>query len=374
MEPDYKPSYRAQLIRRFGSRIPTTGEGIPTGFYRVDMLPSSAPSLGSRPEGSVNASGAVTQEDGGSEVLVLEAKAMGSPPVAGQGQLMTPNEDNLPEQLRAAFVELTFDYGYPGLPNGMPFWHKLDFESGFAFAAFQFYLESGQDGPRELFMIAENDELHNVASNQVGRTITKQELLFSLQEYFIVNCWAPRAKAFDLYRETAWRHQRLRRQNTTENSHYNLADALLAKLKEYFQTERFINEMSPKAALDALAKLVAIQRISIGLPASGPLPVNQQPDATSFEMIMRNVAMQQGAGNSQQAGAQHAAHTKQLMDQVLSDPTAAGNLQEVIIRITSATVDANGGPPERRFPGRNRGPMTIEEGEFIDVSTANIPR
>jgi hypothetical protein len=381
MEPDYRPSYRASLIKRFGGRIPTTAEGIPTGYYRIDFLPPEEPqaqrlggkgtpiSPGAGTDGLSDMSGFsnVGPNSPGAEssLIPAKAKAMSLPPVTG--------DDDLADQLRGAFVSLNFDHGYPAIPNGMPFWHKLDFESGFAFAAFQFFLESGEDGPRELYALASNTELMKVASAQAGKSLLPRELLFSLQEYAILNCWSARSKAFDIYKESAWRHQRLRRQARAEDGHFSIADKLLKKLENYFETDAFMKEMTPKAALDALSKLVAIQRVSLGLPAGGPLPVNQQPESTSFEMIMRNVATAQGAGQSaaQRGGA--ISHTKEMLDQVLLDPAAAMNLQEVIIRVTSMTAESNT-KPERRFPGRDRDGIIFEEPEFIDVKSTDLPR
>lgn len=366
MELEYRPSYRADLIKRFGSRIPTTAEGLPTGYYRVDLLPTSA---GSQIQGSKGISpspGAVLAREEGSGVHpAAKANAMASPQVVG--------DDGLADHLRSAFTHLTFDHGYPAMPNGMPFWHKLEFESGFAFAAFQFYLESGDKGPRELHLLSENAELHRVAEAQAGKTLLPIELLCQLREYFTLNCWQYRAKAFDLYKESAWRHQRLKRQSLAEDRHHTLAERLLEQFATYFASPRFMDEMTPKVAIDALSKLVAIQRISLGLPASGPLPVNQAPNATSFEMIMREVATAQGAGQIGGARGNVAQHTKDMLDQVLLDPAAALNLQEVIIRVTSMSAEANKAP-ERRFTGRDRAGIVFEEAEFIDVSTSNVPR
>ena len=134
-----------------------------------------------------------------------------------------------PIALRHAYVELNFGHGYPAMPNGMPFWHKMDFEAGFAFAAFQMFLEMGEDGPRELFDLCQNLELLQIAGQQIGREITPIELGFQLQEYFILHYWYVRGRAFDLYKETALRHQRLRKQVKMEDKHYKIADSLLEK-------------------------------------------------------------------------------------------------------------------------------------------------
>ena len=405
-ESSYQPSYRAQLIRKFGGRIPTTSEGIITGYYRPDMLPMQAP--GKVPklfqETSLANAGnnAHMRDPDDSKLAAILCSAADADAEMGEAQnaRITNREDAVkneedhvfaaigdfrmpkngmaivdvdPITLRHAYVELNFGHGYPAMPNGMPFWHKMDFEAGFAFAAFQMFLEMGDDGPRELFDLCQNLELLQVAGQQIGRDITPMELGFRLQEYFILHYWYVRGRAFDLYKETALRHQRLRKQVKMEDKHYKIADSILQKLEMYFQSDAFMREMSPKTAMDALAKLVAIQRISIGLPSGGPLPINQQADATSFEMIMRNVAQTQGAGTSAGNGfGSGSNHTKDMINQVLSDPSATQNLQEVIIKISTAT---SGKPEtsERRFPGKpQRADLAIDEATIIQAELREL--
>src|SRR3972149_2029577 len=83
--------YRVLLLQRAIPALPVTAEGLPIGFYRVDLLPEQSP--GDAKE---------------------EAQA-----------------------LRNAYTDLNFDHGYPTLSDGRPFWYKLDYEPGFAFGAFQ---------------------------------------------------------------------------------------------------------------------------------------------------------------------------------------------------------------------------------------------
>jgi hypothetical protein len=280
-------------------------------------------------------------------------------------------EAEVAAQLRAAYVELNFDHGYPAMPGGMPFWFKFDFEAGFAFAAFQMYLEMGEGGPRKFHELCLNGELLAVARNQADDPeLTSAVLNLQLQEYFILHYWYARSKAFDLYREAALRHQRLRRQETTEEKHFNVAASLLEKLSAYFLTERFMDEMTPKAALDAFSKIVAIQRVSVGLPASGPLDeMKAGQQATSFEMIMRNVAKKNNAGSA--LGSDFGAgtsHTREMLDQILLDPMSAANLQEVIIRVSQVATNADQ-LPERRFPGRRKDiPMV----DTVDVAATEL--
>lgn len=398
MEPlTFTPSYRAQLIRKFGSRIPTTGEGLLVGYYRPDLLPSSPSKLilpqspfkvldsniakANKAEGDTSYIAiqprAVTEDRSEDLAVFLENKknedelaAMGASPDLSND---TVGADDIAQHLRASYVELVFDHGYPAMPNGMPFWHKMEFETGFAFAAFQMFLEIGDDGPRQLFELANNRELLQVAKSQAQRDLTTTELGFQLQEYFIVHYWHSRAKAYDLYKEAALRHQRLRKADKMEEKHFKIAGIILEKLEAYFGTEEFMNEMTPKTAMDALAKLVAIQRVSVGLPASGPLSVQQQPQETSFEMIMRSIAQKQGAA-SEGIGAGFGAgtsHTKQMIDQILTDPDSAKSIQEVIIKISTAHAGVEA-TPEKRFPGKIRPAEVIDDATVIDNELRGI--
>lgn len=387
----YTLSYRASLIKKFGGRIPTTGEGLLTGFYRSDMLPHQPP--GDVPKLMVGHSANTNEAAPVVGLQTTLGKELGqdesSGPTSGSLAKNAPmgsaagarpqktaaelaQEAELAEQLRHAYVELGFDYGYPAMPGGMPFWHKLDFESGFAFAAFQMYLESGDEGPREIHALSNNIELLAVARQQSRPDLTHVELNFMLQEYFVLHYWYSRAKSYDLYKETALRHQRLRKQVRTEDAHFSVAAKILEKLQGYFDQPRFIDEMTPKTALDAFSKIVAIQRVSLGLPSTGPLAANQQPEATSFEMIMRNVAQKQGTAAALGNGfGSSTSHTRDMIDQILTDPGAAASLQEVIIRISSVS---SGVPdtPEKRFPGKQVQEVDVDDAQIIEAELREI--
>ncbi len=403
MELTYTPSYRAGLIKKYGGRIPTTGEGLMTGYYRPDLLPAhpTALKLPSDPFSSTSGDSNIAKaknagsaanveyatppraetEDQTSGVLGNKkndesAAGAGAPVVLELGlELEAHLPDNeIANSLRAAYTPLVFDHGYPAMQNGMPFWHKMEFESGFAFAAFQMYIEAGATGPRQLYELCHNNELLQVATQQLVRKeqIQPAELSMILQEYFILHYWYSRTKAYDLYREAALRHQRLRKADLMEEKHFSIAGAILAKLETYFASEAFMNEMTPKTALDALTKLVAIQRVSVGLPTNGPLAVAQQPTETSFEMIMRNTAQKQGTAQqlSQGFGGGNA-HTREMLDQILLDPGAAANLQEVIIRVSTMSAGVPDAP-EKRFPGKQRVYQDIDEATVIDTELRGL--
>lgn len=302
--------YRIQLLQRAAGRLPLTAEGLLVGYYRSDLLPTTY----------VNAT-----------------------------------EESI--ALKGAYSDLSFEYGFPTLHDGRPFWHKFDFEPGFSFGAFQAYLELINGGPRELARLTENQELHQIASRMAGlpegQLISRADFARAMYESSIMYYWRQRAKAFDLYKEAAYRHQRLRRQSTVEDDHYTLASNLLNTLKEkVLNTPKFFDDMAPKTAVDLLGRLVAIQRVSVGLPAAGPLANKEAPTDTSFEMIMRTLGAKAGVGNTyDQQG--NAATSREAFNEVLQDAGDAGKLQEVIIRVTQRAhqqlPDASQG---RTFTGR----------------------
>lgn len=310
-------SYRALLLQKTANRIPFTAEGLPTGFYRVDLLPTA--------------------------------------PASSEEEL---------QALQTAYIDLSFEYGYPTLPDGRPYWHKLDFEPGFAYGAFQIYLEQLDVGPRELTKLAENTELLVLASRMAGmedgKLIAKDVLRRQVVEFSILYYWRSRSKAHDLYKDAAYRHVRLRRQMNVESSHYDMATALMKRLQDdVFTSKDFWENMSGKTAVDLLAKLVSIQRVSVGLPAAGPLSQKETPEDMTFEMIMRTIGQRSAQGNvyenngNQQQG-------RGILEGVLQDKVSASNMQELIIRVsqsmhkTAVLPNPNGNGEARTFKGRNR--------------------
>jgi hypothetical protein len=345
--------YRARLLQKASPRIPTTAEGLPVGLYRVDLLP--------------------------------------------EYDLRDPQEEL--QALKNAYLNLSFEYGYPTLSDGRPFWYKLDFEPGFTYAAFQIYLEAVNFGPRDLATVASDKELRRIAhkmlgsngsgsngsngSNSSGNGNTNtgtdaetqsaepvelaevEQVIPMLYEASILYAWRARAKAYDLFKEAAYRHMKLRRQSTVEDGHYELSSTLLEELKEkVINKDAFFEGMSPKVAVELLGKLVAIQRVSVGLPAAGPLPNKEAPEDVSFEMIMRSLAQKSVGtqGNVYDHATGQVTHS--ALNKVLSDPESANMLQEVIIRVTKATHQQNlnsDAPQGKRFLGRGEHEITRED-------------
>lgn len=312
--------YRALLLQRANQTIPQTAEGLPVGFYRADLLPTAA---------------------------------------------QKPEEET--QALKMAYSDLSFEYGYPTLPDGRPFWHKLDFEPGFAYGCFQVYLEQIREGPRELSELASSEELlgliTQVQPHESKAKWSAEQLNALLYEFSILYLWRARAKAHDIYKEAAFRHLRLRRQTSIEDEDYLMASSLLSQLREkVFNAPKFFEDMNAKTAADLLSKLVAIRRVSVGLPAAGPLSNKETPEDTSFEMIMRTLAQKAGQSGAvyENGGAGGPNGSRNILNEVLKDPVAAEQMQEVIIRVTKVHQQrlANPNPNQqaqgRTFTGRGR--------------------
>lgn len=319
-------SYRARMIKRASERIPVTAEDLPIGFYRCDLLPFEQPSFEEQ----------------------MPTEGISDEELLAQAQLREV------QSLSAAFTELIYDQGFPTLASGEPFWHKLDFEPGLAYAAFQIYLDMDETGARDLSEIARNTELINILTQQRdGEAPPHSQVLSIITEYSILYYWRHRSRAHDLFKEAAYRHQRIKRAMSAEDYHYRLSEKLLKQVETYLGTEDFAKGLTPKTAMEALTRLVAIQRVSVGLPAAGPLPSKEAPESTQFEMILRQLGMQNVTSGRGQGTTGSNRMKSKALENILEDPANARQMQELIIRVTTQNFDPvdpnlrDNGPPRR---------------------------
>lgn len=281
---------RAEIIASANRYLPSTNDGLPAGFYRADLVPFEAPA---------------------------------------QTAL-------LPSNIDAAFTQLNYQEGFPSLPDGRPFWHKWDLESPEAFAAFEVYVSSAESGPRQLSSLLLSVELQRL----YGERLT----VSYLRELYTIYYWKERSKAFDLYQEAAYRHIRTRRAQSMENYHYLQAEALLTKVFQALGNEETFEALrhDPGQLLNAMDKLVKIQRISVGLPSTAPAEsLKLQESTTDFEMTLRQIAQRNMSPvtNSQNTTVDESGrvipNTDNLLRGALNDPNTAKMLQEVIIKIST---------------------------------------
>jgi hypothetical protein len=269
-----------QLIEQLTPSIPLNEYDLPVFVYRPDMLDYR---MIAETLGNASVQAPTTAGYSGSALTAADVQAM----------------------LEAAIVPLSYDEGFPVLPSGVPFWNQLEYEHKEAYDAFVQYLEIG--GARQLSQL--------VAYN-----------LDELKEYFHLNYWAVRVKAFDLYRVAHHQKVKLQRMLSTEDSHYKIAEKLIARVTTALEDMDFSSEeLSPEKAVNMLEKLVKVQRVSVGLPANGE---SKESYGTNRTVAPVNVIMQQIS-----QGGSGVKKTENDVDLLLEDPDAVDLAQELIIKM-----------------------------------------
>lgn len=312
-----EPKTKAALVRHLMSKVPKNSLNLPEGIYRTDLIPDV---------NDVNGSNEPPQ--------VLSPR---EPDSADESP--SPSEAEAISVFDGAFLPLAYVEGFPALPDGNPFWYRLDFEPLEAFQAFEAYLSQGDQGARQLFILGE-DGLENGSGPQTTM----------LMEWFDLYYWEHRCKSFDLFRIAQARKMREQRALTVDDNHYMLATRLMDQLEAYMLPEdgddnEFFDLLTPKVAIDLLKLLTQMQRVSSGLPASGPSggasDGSHQPGA-SVEVIMRNIIQgnqgsMDGSGPIIDQSGREVSHLDAL-ENALQDPDTAALAQELVIKLNSPST------------------------------------
>ncbi len=138
---------RAYVCREASRLVPTNTRGLPEGFYRSDLLSVAC----------------VLDRRSADEIINPTARKSGPAPTAESVAGRVFHQDDIlildERVLKGAYVPLSYDEGYPTLPDGRPFWSQLDFEPPESYAAFRAYLDQGTKGHRELFRLADRKDI-----------------------------------------------------------------------------------------------------------------------------------------------------------------------------------------------------------------------
>jgi hypothetical protein len=280
---------KGALFRKINQKLATNHLGIPDYIYRADLLPAN--------------------------LVDYSLKA--------QGQLLS-----------AAAVPLTFEHGYPAFDEHTPFWSQFPYEPPDAFDAFIQFLELPEKSRSE-------NPVRLLPSIALLVDIPLEEVIEWCHLYY----WHFRARAYDLFIITCRQKQREQRMLTMEGAHYDLAERALQKvtrmldkkLDQVLATMGTDDEMFDETKLKDLTNitdtLVRIQRVSQGLPATGPLAANLggalAPKHSTVEDSMRHINKTSATtdGNGDGHGGLSAE-----MDEVLQDPEMLETLQDLITR------------------------------------------
>ena len=365
-----------EIMRALASELPLNDFGLPTGIYRSDLLPfhlydphiskaTVGPSESFNPplleqSHEVQAADAVQEHSPGqpqdpSEVSVpvdpfalLSGQGDGTPDTIVPKRVTKPAPEKAVAigeyriagfpavALQGAFVPMQYDEGFPAFEDGTAFWSRLSFEPTDAYMAFERYMMMSFSKPVKVAKEPENQAGTRSLSTLVAQIKPEANdveilaLTQQLKDYYHLYYWGLRARSYDLFRVTQHRQQQEIRALETHDDHYLKARGMRAKLEEYMDDEEdFWDMMTPKTAIDFHKHLTSLERISAGVPASGPM-VRDENSGRSFEVEFATVAQAhrgEGAGSGDLINEEG-----EVLDQALQDPAAVEVLQKLIIR------------------------------------------
>ncbi len=252
----------------------------------------------------------------------------GLPEFLYRADLVPSNLDGLPYEeqeriLHSAAIDISYREGYPTLADGRPFWSRMEFEPLELYDAFDVYLNmASQYGVRGIEALT-----HEPAIN-----LSMQRL----SEAFAYFYWAPRCKAYDLFRVAAYQKVREARIMQTNDRHFLETERLLTNLQKYF-TEKdengnpsWLADLTPGVAVTCLEKLAKLQRIALDLPAHGSSTPQEGalPPNAHLEVVLRSIA-QKADGDLAEVRSRGGAD----IDMLLDNPEAARLAQELIIKV-----------------------------------------
>ncbi|KKL46560.1 hypothetical protein LCGC14_2344340, partial [marine sediment metagenome] len=158
---------KIEVVKAAASTLPLNSFGLPDGYYRPDLLPTTLLPEHSDVTGSLPVADAindvlpsgcplegdpVTTETDASSDADNDASSIGNQESQELTVTNGARESILDRQvLQNAYTPLMYDEGFPTQPDGRPFWDRLEFEAVEAFEAFKVYLNQGRAGARQVY-------------------------------------------------------------------------------------------------------------------------------------------------------------------------------------------------------------------------------
>ncbi len=317
---------QVEALRALTEQIPLNDFGLPLGIYRTDFLPFNEydpTAINGSAEIGLNGEPATpetTKPTNSHDKQIAVRRIAGFPA----------------SSLENAFVWLQYDEGFPAFEGGIPFWARLDFEPPKAHAVFQKYLQmhlgrkANEDDEEDFGESASGTrsiaQLATLTASDVDILVLQQEYRMYSHLYY----WNMRANAYDLFRVTQHKKQQELRAIETQDEHYVTSKRLMNKLLNYMEDdEDFWGMMTPKTGIDMLKTLTQLERVSAGMPASGPAPVSDHVGGQSFEVAFRQVAQSNNPRVRKEAG------EGEVLSKVLENPDDTETMQELVIRVNS---------------------------------------
>lgn len=255
-----------------GLALPSNEMGLPTGFWLPDVVISAAPAEGQDP----------------------------------------PDE---------AWQELSYAEGFPTVGvTGIPFWERLPNEPVQYFAYFTRYLE--QEGARTLHTLFEH------TTKRLLQPPISGSLLHSLHTLYY---WEVRARTYELFKEADRARFRVERAHQIEASQLEIADDLVKQAQGALGND--FTKLNERTLVELLKMGIALQRISVGLPANGVKQVEGQTGPVDIRTLMLSITQ-----NNVQTG-QVAQDSEDMLKKAFQDPETVDLAQRLALKLQGTGPD-----------------------------------
>lgn len=277
---------RVEVMRKLSAGLPLNEIGLPNYIYRTDLIPA---------------------------------------------ELYDEEHITVPERidiLSSASITLDYIEGYPSMGDGTPFWNQLPFEPIAAFNLFVDYLGTTS-------RTTETGRLEAPIRTLAATAKFTAQPPNKLQELSYMYYWPHRAKAHDLFMIANFQKQRQTRALLIEDEQYikatKWANKAEKRLEEIFANEDELMDMKPREVLEMLVRMMALQRVSAGMPANGPGVNSTGPEGisgqgASLQTLLKGIATQAGERSKD------AEDDTFSIDAIMDDPEQMAKLQELITK------------------------------------------
>jgi hypothetical protein len=236
-----------------------------------------------------------------------------------RSDMLTDLESLRQQDLDTAAVKLDYSEGYPTFGDGTPWWEQLPHEPYQSFQAFQRFIEQPEEtGIRQLSILARDNAQPLALYTEWAR------------EYY----WGRRAQCHDTFVTAADKKRKEIRQRRVENQHFTHSERLISQLMVKFDDPEWVTKLEPKEAIDALERLVKLQRLSVGLSVNGNAGQYVNPvEGMSVTAVMRE--MTKSSINIGDEGM-----SDEMQKLLMGDPTFLARAQSLVIQVRRGELDA----------------------------------
>lgn len=213
---------------------------------------------------------------------------------------------------------LDYDDGYPVIRStGFPIWDRVPGEPPRFHSFFLRYIQMGEG--RHL----------NDLPIELKQIDTEPPNLPTLRDLAEIYNWNFRAHAHDHFYDAVRELQRSQNVRLTEENHLELANTLANKCAEWINTK--FDTLKEETVVNLLKMSIALQRISLGLPANGPKEgASSKNGVNGGSMLVQTIIQQNNNGQP----------TIVNLERALQDPDTADLAQRLALKMQTHSTQA----------------------------------